>query len=433
MVCYLCLEKKDEQLPIFENETEMEWSIAEMIEKYLNVKPIQMENGRCEMCVPCWQKLIDFHEYYQNIQALEESRVLLVEGARNLDEYTSNIIKEECVDVSPYSNTISDAFETEDPFLDLEDEEYKPSNAKTRKRKSRKRSSTLNSNEEEMETPLNDIKNEVDVNTFTTAKTGGALNKGAETKRRKGRVLLEENEELIKKHIQMLCQICTHSSNEFQDLMKHYKEEHPEVKPHIKCCERKLECPSDILQHAYYHENPEHFKCNECGRTFINKSALRDHYKQYHEPEENLPFACDVCPRRFCRKNLLEHHKSKHVPVKERSHYCEICNPPRTFANEYTLQVHIKNRHTKATNICHVCAKEIRDKQAFEKHVRQHFETSGPRIKCPREDCDSWLKDHDSVKQHLKRTHNATGQCECPHCGRICKRTYGRTYWRTSV
>lgn len=92
-----------------------------------------------------------------------------------------------------------------------------------------------------------------------------------------------------------------------------------------------------------------------------------------------------------------------------------------SFANEYILQIHINSRHRKAPNVCHVCAKAIRSNQSFEKHVRSHFEDSGPRIKCPREDCDSWLKDDENLKQHLRRFHCADQSLECPKCGRFCK------------
>lgn len=148
-------------------------------------------------------------------------------------------------------------------------------------------------------------------------------------KRRNGHILLQENKNLIEKHIKMKCEVCTDTSDDFQNLVAHFKQQHPDVKPHIKCCDRKLDCPSDILQHAYYHEDPEHFKCNECGKSFMNNSCLKDHYRQYHEPEENLPYACDQCPRRFSRKNLLEHHNAKHIPKTERSYFCEICEPTR--------------------------------------------------------------------------------------------------------
>lgn len=163
----------------------------------------------------------------------------------------------------------------------------------------------------------------------TEGKRSKEKEKPNEPKRRKGHALLEENESLIKKHIKMLCQMCSFIGEDFPNLIKHYKDEHTGVKPFIKCCERKLDCPSDILQHAYYHEDPEHFKCSECGKTFINNSGLKDHFMKHHEPEENLPYGCDECPRRFSRKNLLAHHKAKHIPKMERKHFCQICVPPR--------------------------------------------------------------------------------------------------------
>lgn len=85
------------------------------------------------------------------------------------------------------------------------------------------------------------------------------------------------------------------------------------------------------------------------------------------------------------------------------------------------MQVHISMQHRKAANVCHVCGKEIKDKAVFEKHVRLHFEESGPRIKCPRPDCESWLKDEDNLKQHLRR-HNDEGKTFiCSECGKSCK------------
>lgn len=78
-------------------------------------------------------------------------------------------------------------------------------------------------------------------------------------------------------------------------------------------------------------------------------------------------------------------------------------------------------QHKRAKHVCHVCAKEIRDKYSFEKHVRLHFEESGPRVPCPYPDCDSWLKDEDNLKQHLKR-HNPEGVIyKCPECDKVVK------------
>lgn len=92
-----------------------------------------------------------------------------------------------------------------------------------------------------------------------------------------------------------------------------------------------------------------------------------------------------------------------------------------SFASDHLLQSHVITQHRNPANICHVCAKVIRDKKSFEKHVQSHFNLSGPRLKCPYVDCESWLKDEDSLKKHLRR-HNPEGiEFKCPDCEKVCK------------
>ncbi|KAM7342168.1 transcription factor grauzone-like [Cochliomyia hominivorax] len=482
MICFVCAENANQTLAIF-GDGEVNSKIATIIEKHLCLRPqIKKENENLEICHQCWEKLRDFNEFYEFVEKVhnEQSKCLqeqLLEDTGGVCE-EKNIweksIKTETIEETLDNDVELHFFETdevftENPLLDLEPEEnndmedilqqdptsqkdHAKCNKTGRTRKVTKKvksppssdSDDDDDNDQTLASLLDDIKDEdsdgnfvpkneskESVQTKRKPKRNISRNeskqpKKTEPKRRKGHVLLEENDSLIKKHIKMLCQVCSYIGDDFSNLIKHYKEEHIGVKPYIKCCERKLDCPSDILQHAYFHEDPEHFKCQECGKTFINNSGLKDHFMKHHEPEENLPYGCDECPRRFSRKNLLAHHKAKHIPKTERSHFCQICAPPKAFASDYILQIHIKSRHTKASNICHVCAKEIRDKQAFEKHVRLHFETSGPRIKCPREGCESWLKDEDNLKQHLRRFHNQS-KYECPECGRICKNKHSLT------
>lgn len=78
-------------------------------------------------------------------------------------------------------------------------------------------------------------------------------------------------------------------------------------------------------------------------------------------------------------------------------------------------------RHKREANICHVCAKKIRDKRCFEKHVRQHSESNSLRMRCTYPGCDSWLKDEDTLKQHMRRHNPDQKSYECPECGKFCK------------
>ncbi|XP_062132263.1 transcription factor grauzone [Drosophila sulfurigaster albostrigata] len=231
----------------------------------------------------------------------------------------------------------------------------------------------------------------------------------------------KEDEELIKRYVVMGCELCIFLADDFDGIRDHFKDKHPDERPYIKCCGRKLNKRCLIVEHARRHENPEYIKCKDCGKVFANSSVLRAHWLVHHVPDDECDFQCDECGKRFSRRNHLELHKGSHVPANERKFICPQCPKHNAFATEYHMQVHISMQHRKASNICHVCGKEIKDKAVFEKHVRLHFEESGPRIKCPRPDCESWLKDEDNLKQHLRR-HNDEGKSFiCSECGKSCK------------
>ncbi|GBP00290.1 Putative ATP synthase subunit f, mitochondrial [Eumeta japonica] len=99
----------------------------------------------------------------------------------------------------------------------------------------------------------------------------------------------------------------------------------------------------------------------DCGKTFINNSGLKDHFMKHHEPEENLPYGCDECPRRFSRKiywpiiklNIYQNGKIT---------FCKICSPPKAFILSHVTQKHqiyvmyvlkkyVINKHLKSTYV----------------------------------------------------------------------------------
>lgn len=140
-----------------------------------------------------------------------------------------------------------------------------------------------------------------------------------------------------------------------------------------------------------------------------------------HAPEEELNYHCNQCPKRFPCQKKLEIHKNSHVPQNERIFVCDQC-PNSRFASNDLLKIHICMRHRRPTNVCHVCAKEIRDKASFEKHVRSHFDDGGPKVKCTLEGCDRWLKDEDNLRRHIRRLHTKDQKAvSCDTCGRECK------------
>lgn len=58
----------------------------------------------------------------------------------------------------------------------------------------------------------------------------------------------------------------------------------------------------------------------------VTRPRFLERHRQTHLPEEEKPFGCDKCPRRFCWKGALQIHQISHQPADERKLYvCHIC------------------------------------------------------------------------------------------------------------
>ncbi|XP_017491877.1 PREDICTED: transcription factor grauzone-like [Rhagoletis zephyria] len=237
----------------------------------------------------------------------------------------------------------------------------------------------------------------------------------AELRQKRGKIKCNDDE-LVKKYISMSCDICIFDCADFEILKNHYRLNHPNIKPYVKCCNRTFLHWLSIVHHAHKHDDPEIFKCQACHKICADQKALSQHVANCHADKI---FSCDLCPKKFARKRRLEIHRNIHTPMNERNFICEQC-PNRRYSCNASLRRHIgRVHHRKSFFVCHVCGKEMKTKPLFEKHVRLHFEESGPKVKCTFEGCDSWLKDEGNLRQHIQRRHskNKDKVFTCEVCG----------------
>ncbi|KAM7342757.1 transcription factor grauzone-like isoform 2-T2 [Cochliomyia hominivorax] len=440
MLCCICLLETTNMLDIF-NEQGKNLNIANIINKHFWFKTRPDDALTSHICTICWPKIEDFHSFYQTV---EDAHKLYQENQHKkfVIKQEIAIIKEE-EDLQEHDQTCEDnRMKTE--FKDIEQQKV---------------TDEALQNPLEYEHFLSDYNEDDDFdNEHITSSDGYELSENSESeniinkdkvdKKDNKRALKKKNkrkeenkindkedipkrkksshhldpiltEQLIKKHIPMLCDLCVFTGGTFSDIVAHFKEHHAEVQPYIMCCNRKFTRNYSIDQHAIIHENPDSFRCNECNRSFTTTYGLRTHNINHHSPEEKRIHACEFCPRRFGRRQLLEVHRQTHIPKEEWTITCTKCTTRTVkFVSQYLLNIHNSMFHRREAHICHVCAKEIKDKKAFEKHVRAHFEDSGPRVKCTYPNCGRWLKDEDNLKTHMQ-LHNLAGKTyKCSECNK---------------
>ncbi|XP_037951892.1 transcription factor grauzone isoform X2 [Teleopsis dalmanni] len=434
MICRLCLQEANCPIEIFDTNGE-QLNIVNIIEKHFWFKPLPNDNISTKLCRKCWCIINDFHQYYVLVAKAHEifektdKGCTIIKGEMDVDPTMATVHFDVEVDIKEedtawnYEFDDNPLYEPEVPSSVVAEVEQTSINNESNKTVIDHLNEETNKSKDLSETEIkNTVVSKPRKCKQKTVSMKTIQNKPQNvSKQKRSTMITSKDDEIIKKHIPMGCNLCTFVGENFSDMTKHFRAEHGNQSPYVMCCGRKLNKRFLVVHHAYKHEDPEFFKCKECHKVFSDGYVLRSHQLAAHAPETELTYECDQCPKRFSRRYLLELHKPSHIPINERQFICEKCPHVNAFASDHLLQIHVNMRHNKATNVCHVCAKEIRDNQAFEKHVRLHFEDSGPRVKCPRPDCDRWLKDLDNLKQHLRR-HNIEGKVyTCNDCGKVCK------------
>ena len=152
-----------------------------------------------------------------------------------------------------------------------------------------------------------------------------------------------------------ICQECGEVFKYKTAFYAHMKISHPEtisLPERCEICGKAFKSKESLASHMQCHEQCESL-CVECGKTYYNKRALKDHIREIHSNKE---FICSVCSRSFPTKTKL----TKHVRVihlDERNYPCELC--AKRFKSKDRLQIHVRAVHDKVKPfLCEQCTFE---------------------------------------------------------------------------
>lgn len=203
------------------------------------------------------------------------------------------------------------------------------------------------------------------------------------------------------------CHLCNVDTESLLGFQRHQRDVHNMKQSSIQCCAR-IFGRSSILSHMRYHNNPDAFKCDECGGVFLSKYKLSDHKLRAHVKPDQVQFSCEICGKGFGLKQGLDVHRLSHVPTEQRRIKCAQCDFKTDV--DSVLTAHIRVVHEKAmVHICEVCGKGFATKYKRDRHFQnKHAKTQS-------EECEICHKSVFNKAKHIERVHNAV-EIQCEHC-----------------
>ncbi|XP_015237170.1 PREDICTED: zinc finger protein 121-like [Cyprinodon variegatus] len=152
--------------------------------------------------------------------------------------------------------------------------------------------------------------------------------------------------------------------------------------------------------------NKKSFQCDICGRSYMNKSTMKRHYRS-HTGEKH--FTCTTCGKSFSQNCDLNSHIRTHTG--ERPFPCKTCG--KSFSKVHNLKAHIRTHTGERPFPCMTCGKSFSCTRSLKDHIRTH---TGERP-FPCKTCGKGFSRMSSLKYHI-RTHTGEKPFPCKMCGK---------------
>uniref|UniRef100_A0A1B6K9G9 Protein krueppel n=2 Tax=Graphocephala atropunctata TaxID=36148 RepID=A0A1B6K9G9_9HEMI len=189
----------------------------------------------------------------------------------------------------------------------------------------------------------------------------------------------------------------------------------------LKCpeCNKQYNNRKNLLRHVQIHKDKK-FLCDVCPKKFFRREHLKVHLAKHNIVK---PYACEICPKRFLKEEQLTNHVSRHdgLPRKSKNqnglkrYLCEICS--KTFTQSTTLVAHLRAHKGIKPYVCTFCSRPFTTKAYLRMHLRTHTQER-PYI-C--QYCSKAFARADTLANHVTQ-HTGEAKYQCKFCQKNFRR-----------
>ncbi|XP_053498941.1 zinc finger protein 64 [Ictalurus furcatus] len=151
--------------------------------------------------------------------------------------------------------------------------------------------------------------------------------------------------------------------------------------------------------------------CSFSGCTFKTQYGQKDMERHMLTHTGDRPFECELCHKRFSRRDKLNLHSRSHTG--EKPHKCKHCTYAATDSS--SLKKHLRVHYDERPFKCQICPYASRNSSQLTVHLRSH--TGDAPFQCG--ECGAKFKINSDLKRHT-RVHSGEKPYACELCDYRC-------------